>query len=92
MEKSGAKIDAQVMAMKLPELTAVQRWQDIEAEIKLKRAIVKMPMDLKIPALVIRSVSLRAISALKDLGLRLSGSGEIYLMMAYASVVSCPTR
>ena len=69
MAKSGAKIDAQVMAMKLPELTAVQRWQDIEAEIKLKRAIVKMPMDLEIPALVIRSVSVRAIYMIYCIGL-----------------------
>ena len=32
--KTGAENAAQAMTMKLPELTAVQKWLDIEAEIK----------------------------------------------------------
>ena len=76
---------AQAVARNLPELTAVQRWQDSEAEIKLKRAIEKITSDQKIPAVIIRSVNLKALSALKDLGLNLSGDAEIDLMMAYAS-------
>ena len=48
---------------KLPELTAVQKWKDNEAEIKLKKALEKMTTDLKIQDLIIRSISLRAISS-----------------------------
>ena len=73
------------MTMKLPELTAVQKWLDSEAEIKLKKALEKIMTSLKIPALIIRSMSLKAISALKDLGLKLSGDAEIDLIMAYVS-------
>ena len=51
----------------------------------MKKALEKMMTDLKIPALIIRSMSLKAISALKDLGLKLSGDAEIDLMMAYVS-------
>ena len=76
---------AQAMARNLPELTAVQRWQDSDAKIKLKRAVEKITIDQKIPALIIRSINLKALSALKDLGLKLSGDAEIDLMMAYAS-------
>ena len=39
----------------------------------------------KLQALIIRSISLKAISALKDLGLKLSGDAEIDLLMAYAT-------
>ena len=39
-----------------------------------------MMSDLKIPALIICLVNLKAISALKDLGLKLSGDAEIGLM------------
>ena len=73
------------MAKKLPELTAVQKWQDKEAEIKMKKALEKVMTDLRIPALIIRSMSLKAISALKDFGLKLSGDAEIDLMMAFVS-------
>ena len=83
--KAGAENAAQAMAKKLPELTAVQKWLDNEAEIKLKKGLEKMMKSLKIPALIIRSMSLKAISALKDLGLKLSGDAEIDLMMAYVS-------
>ena len=37
----------------------------------------------KIPALIIRSLSLKAISSLKDLGLALPGDGEIDLLLAF---------
>ena len=57
----------------------------MEVEIKLKKAVKFMMTDLKIPALLIRSISLKAISALKGLGLKLSGDAEIDLMMAYVS-------
>ena len=73
------------MAKKLPEFTAVQKWQDVDAEISLKKALEKNMLDLGIPALIIRSLSLKAISALKDLGLKLSGDAEIDLVMAFAS-------
>ena len=36
--KAGAESAAQTMAKKLPEFTAVQKWLDNEAEIKLKKA------------------------------------------------------
>ena len=82
---AGAENAAQAKAKKLPKFTAVQKWLDNEAEIKLKKALEKMMTSLKIPALIIRSMSLKAISALKDLGLNLSGDAEIDLMMAYVS-------
>ena len=44
-----------------------------------------MMASLQIPALVIRSMSLKAVSALKDLGLKLSGDAEIDLMLAFVS-------
>ena len=83
--KAGAESAAQTMAKKLPEFTAVQKWQDNEAEIKLKKALEKMMTNQEIPALIIRSISLKAISALKDFGLNLSGDAEIDLVMAYVS-------
>ena len=56
------------------------------AEIKLKKALEKMMVALKKPALVIRSVKLDQISALDDLGLKLPHEdGEIDLVMAYSS-------
>jgi len=42
-------------------------------------------VGLKIPALLIRSVNLKQISALNHLGLKLTGDGEIDLIMAYLS-------
>ena len=62
---------------------AVQFWLDIEAEIKLKLAIEKMMVNLKIPALVIRSINTKQISALNDLGLNLPQNAETDLVMAY---------
>ena len=55
------------------------------ADIKLKKALEKMMVSLKIPALLIRSVNMKQISALNDLGLKLAGDDEIHLMMAYLS-------
>merc|ERR1719264_2228445 len=40
---------AQAMATGLPEFTAVQKWQDVDVEIKLKEALVKMMKSKKIP-------------------------------------------
>ena len=83
--KAGAENAAQAMAKKLPEFKAVQKWLDTEAEIKLKLAIEKIATDLKIPSLIIRSLSLKAISALTDLGLKLPRDAEIDLLLAYVS-------
>ena len=78
-------------------LTAVQKWLDNEAEINLKKALEKMMTKLEIPALIFRSLSLKAISALKDFGLNLSGDAEIDLVVAYVSgdylhVVICEVK
>jgi len=88
---------AAAAANKLPQFSALRAWQGKEAEIKLKKAVTDMMTDLKIPTLIIRSVSLKAISALKDLGLKLSGDAEIDLVMAYVSgnflhVVICEVK
>ena len=82
-----AEINAQAWATKLPEFLALQRWLDIQAEIKVKKALEQMMVNMKTPALIIRSLSLRAVSALKDLGLRLSGEAEIDLVLAFVSGV-----
>ena len=77
---------ASAEASRVPQFMAVKAWQDVEAEIKMKRALEDMMGDLRIPALLIRSVSLKAINALKDLGLKIPyGDGEIDLIMAYVS-------
>ena len=77
---------AATKAFHLPLFKAVKAWQDIEAEIKLKMALEVMMDGRKIPALVIRSVSLKAISALKNLGLKIpDGNGEIDMILAYVS-------
>ena len=94
---ANAKRSAQAMALKLPEFTAVQKWLDNEAEIKLKKAFRKMMKDRNIPALIIRSVSLKAISALKDLGIELQGDAEVDLVLAFVSgdflhVVVCEVK
>ena len=65
---TAAKIAAQAVAKRLPEFTAVQKWLDNEAEIKLKKALEDMMKKLEIPALILRSLSLKAISALRDFG------------------------
>ena len=44
-----------------------------------------MMRKLKIPALLIRSVNLKAMSALQDLGLKLPGDAEIDIIMAYVT-------
>ena len=74
-EKSNTATEnaAQAMAKRLPEFTAVQKWLDNEAEIKLKKALERMMTKLEIPALILRSISVKAISALRDLGLNLLG-------------------
>ena len=76
---------SRAMALKLPEFTAVQKWLDNEAEIDLKKTLGEMMTKLEIPALIIRSVNLKAISALKDLGLELQGDAEIDLVLAFVS-------
>ena len=52
--------------------------------IKLKRALEKMRTDL-VPALIIWSLNLKTISALKDLGIKLQGDAEIDLVLAFVS-------
>ena len=74
------------MATRLPEFNAVQKWQDVDVEIKLKMALEKMMKAKKIPALIIRSLEMKKISALTDLGIDIpAGGGEIDLVMAYVS-------
>ena len=51
--------EAENKVTKLPQFLAVKYWQDTMAETKLKKALEKMMVALKIPALVIRSVTLR---------------------------------
>ena len=82
---SQAEREAANEAVRLPQFQALKAWQDADAEIKLKRAFNDLLVSLKIPALLIRSVSLKAISALKDLGLKLPGDAEIDLIMAFVS-------
>ena len=72
-------------ATKLPQFQAVKTWQDINAEIRLKKELEKMMKTLKTPALIIRSINMGDISVLRDLGLKIPTHGEIDLMMAYAS-------
>ena len=79
----------------MPEMLAVQKWLDNNAEIRLKKAIEQMMRNQRILALIIRSLSLKTISALKDLGL--SGDAEVDLVMAYVSgdflhVVICEVK
>ena len=54
---SAAENSAQAIAKKLPEFTAVQKWLDNEAEIKLKKSLERMMTRLEIPALILRSIS-----------------------------------
>ena len=53
----------------------------------MKKALEQMMVNMKTPALIIRSLILRAVSALEDLGLRLSGEAEIDLVLAFVSGV-----
>ena len=67
--KSAGKTEAEceilaaVASYKLPLFSALKAWQDVEDEIELKKAIKEMMSDVKIPTLIISSVSLKAISA-----------------------------
>ena len=89
---SDAEKKAFAEATKLPQFQAVKARQDTMAEIKLKKALEKMMVGLKIPALLIRSVNLKQISALNDLGLKLPGDAEIDLMMASQQSLSTPQK
>ena len=90
MSESESERFAAIAALKLPLFCALKAWQDIEAEIKLKNTLKGMMSDLKIPTLIIRSIKLKTMSALNELGL---GDGvidpsrdtEIDLVMAYVS-------
>ena len=94
--ESDEKANAEVI--RSPLFNAVSAWRAVEAEIKTKKALEDMMEDLKIPALVIRSVSKKAILALNDLGLNMhKGESEIDLITAYASgdflhVVICEVK
>ena len=76
---------AAAVSYKLLLFSALKAWQDVEAETNPKKAVKDMMIDLKIPTLINRSVNLKAISAFKDMGLKLSGDAEIDLMMGYVS-------
>ena len=71
MSESEAEKEASAAVAKLPQYQAVRAWQDRSVEITLKKALEKMMVSLGIPAVLIRSINLRKMSALKDLGLRL---------------------
>ena len=83
--ESEAEKKAFAAATKLPQFQAVKAWQDTNAEIKLKKALERMMVGLKIPTVLIRSINLKQISALNDLGLKLPGDAEIDLVMVYSS-------
>ena len=83
--ESEAEKKAFAAATKLPQFQAVKAWQDTKAEIKLKKALERMMVGLKIPTVLIRSINLKQISALNDLGLKLPGDAEIDLLMVYCS-------
>ena len=83
--ESEAEKIAFALAIKLPQFQAVKAWQDTNAEVKLKKALERMMASLKIPTVLIRSINLRQISALNDLGLKLPGDAEIDLVMVYSS-------
>ena len=85
MSKSEAEKEASAAAEKLPQYQAVRAWQDRSVEITLKKALEKMMGSLGFPAVLIRSINLKKMSALKDLGLRLPDGAEIDLVMAYNS-------
>ena len=72
-------------AIQLPQFKAVNVWLDINAEIRVKRELEAMMKELKIPAVIIRSIDMKELSTLKDLGLQIPKHGEIDLIMAYAS-------
>ena len=80
-----AEKEASAAATKLPQYQAVRAWQDRRAEITLKKALEEMMVSLGIPTVLIRSINLKKMSALKDLGLRLPAEAEIDVVMAYSS-------
>ena len=75
---------AKLEATKLSKFQAVRAWEDINAEIKLKKVLETMMQRLKVPALIIRSIKMSEISVLKDFGLKIPKDGEIDLVMAYS--------
>ena len=83
--KANAVSATQTVAKKLPEFSAVQKGLDNEAEIQLKKKIEEIINKHNIGELIIHSLSMKAISSLNDLGLKLPGDGEIDLLVAYAS-------
>ena len=64
-----AESKARSKAFHLPQFKAVRAWQDVEAEIKVKGSLEDLLRAKKIPSLVIRSVSLKGLFALRSLGL-----------------------
>ena len=83
--EKAAEAEAKSVALKMSQFHAVRAWQDTEAEIKLKKALEKMMARSKIATLIIRSLNLKDVSALKELGLKIPKDAEIDLVMAYAS-------
>ena len=61
MPESEAEKKSFVAGTKLPQFLAMKYWQDTYAEIKLKRALEKMMVRLKILTLLIPSVNLSRI-------------------------------
>ena len=83
--KATGKAAAESEGKEMPELLAVKKWLDNYPEISLKKAIENMVRNLKFSALIIRSINLKAISALQDLGLKLPANGKMDLLMAFVS-------
>ena len=83
--KAAAESERNARAKEMPELLALKKWLDNYPEISLKKAIENMMRNLKFSALIIRSINLKAISALQDLGLKLPANAEIDLLMAFVS-------
>ena len=77
--KATGKAAAESEGKEMPELLAVKKWLDNYPEIILKKAIENMVRNLKFSALIIRSINLKGISALQDLGLKLPANAEIDL-------------
>ena len=79
-----AESKARSKAFHLPQFKAVRAWQDVEAEIKVKRSLEDLLGAKKIPSLVIRSVSLKGLFALRSLGLDIPcGDAELDLLLAF---------
>ena len=52
--EADSQTKARAEAYRMPQFKAVKAWQDIEAEIKMKKALEDMMGSLKIPFLIIR--------------------------------------